>query len=837
MTAPRPEGGAPAIVSHRGMTQERLTEMKGARNMTKLETARPRTGLKRAMKAGALSAGLMLLAAGAACSSPEQRVERYTQSGLAFLEEGDLGRANVQFQNALKIDEEHIPALLGLVDLAEERQDFRAMFGVLQRIVRLEPENVEAQLKLGKLYLIGSDEQAALESADTALELAPESPDAMAFKAAVLMKLEDAAGAVDLAKKALELDPNNVEAVTVIITDHVRSRDNQAALAEIDAALERDQNVAVLHLLRLQILMNMGRTDELLAGYDALIQRFPEEAAYRKLYVRELVNRQMFAEAKTQLEEIVRLSPGEIEPVLDVVRLDYRLNGADSATNTFESYVEAAPDNTDLTFRYASFLRQEGDHEAAEAIYNTLARSNEEALVLRARNEIAALRLVQGQRDEAQKIVNEILAKDSMNTEALLKRAGLKIDNADYDGAIADLRTALNNSPESVPAKMLMATAFERKGDIDFARAQLVQAVAESGNAAGPTNLYAQFLIRRGEPARAEQALNDSLAKAPGNLDSLKLLASVQLMRQDWRGAQETAKVIESVREDDSAVGRILGAASAGLGDHAGAIDALAEVNARSPLDARPLAVLVRSYLSAERGDEAVDLLESMIEADKDNYDARMLLARAHETQGDRRRMEETLKAAVAATPTRAEAREALYRYYVASQRRDEARQVIEEGLAAAPDNDGLKMLQADLMIASDRKEEAIAVYEDVLRRRPNDQLAANNYASLVNELREDETSRARALEYAATLKDSQNPYFLDTYGWALYLNGDYEGAVAALEKAAEGAPAMDEIAYHLGAAYLAAGDEAKARETLEPLAAGDGDYAERARARLADGN
>ena len=133
----------------------------------RLTSANPRSRLMSVLAASAF-------ALTAACASPEERVEKYSNDGSEYLAQGELGKANVQFQNALKIDEEHIPSLIGMAQIVEERQDFQNMFGLLQRIIRLDPNQLEAQVKLGKLYLIGSDETEALEYAEKALALDPE---------------------------------------------------------------------------------------------------------------------------------------------------------------------------------------------------------------------------------------------------------------------------------------------------------------------------------------------------------------------------------------------------------------------------------------------------------------------------------------------------------------------------------------------------------------------------------------------------------------------------------------------------------------------------------------
>ena len=88
-------------------------------------------------------------------------------------------------------------------------------------------------------------------------------------------------------------------------------------------------------------------------------------------------------------------------------------------------------------------------------------------------------------------------------------------------------------------------------------------------------------------------------------LDNLKFLAAIRLLQQDWRGAEEVAKVIERVDEQDPVADRILGAAYTGLEDYASAIDALEAANTTAPLASQPLATLVSAYVRADRAADA----------------------------------------------------------------------------------------------------------------------------------------------------------------------------------------------------------------------------------------
>ena len=207
--------------------------------MSKIQTAAMKKQLNQSSRSGWRSArrlgAVIVMCVAAGCSSPEERLEEYSRSGETYLANGDIGRANVQFQNALKINEEHIPALLGLVDIAEQKSDFKSLFGLLHRIIRLDPENIEAQVKIGKLYLVARDETTALEHAENALAINPDDIGAITLMSAIQFKLGDNARAVELARTVLAVDPANPEAVTVIATERTLAGRSEEHTSELQS--------------------------------------------------------------------------------------------------------------------------------------------------------------------------------------------------------------------------------------------------------------------------------------------------------------------------------------------------------------------------------------------------------------------------------------------------------------------------------------------------------------------------------------------------------------------------------------------------------------------------
>ncbi|MFN0024849.1 MAG: tetratricopeptide repeat protein [Parvularculaceae bacterium] len=755
------------------------------------------------------------------CSSPEQRIAKYTKSGEKFLADGKLGMANVQYLNALKIDEQNVAALTGLTKIAEKKGDYNQMFGLLQRLYRIDPKNVRVRLDMAKLYLLGNEAASALDLADPVIAEDPKNAEALAVKAAILFRLENSAEAIVLARQALAIDPTVSDAVAVLASERVKEKDFEGALAFLDEALAREDAAPVLQLLRVQVLTSLGRTDDVNGAYDLLVKSDPEDANYRRLYVTSLIEQGKLEESRAQLVEIARLLPKQNEAKLDIVRLDYRIGGREKAEATFKATIAENPDEVDLKFAYGAFLREEKDAAAAERVYAEIAGRKGAELdeVLRAKNEIAAIRIGDGKRAEAEAIVAEILADDPQDTGALTKRAGFKIDGGDIDGAIADLRLVVNDSPDSWPARLLLAAAFEAKGDLNVAESEFALAVEKAKRAGRPSQLFARYLIRHDKRDRAIKVLTDSLSVDPVSEENLKLLAALRLDAQDWRGAEEAAKALAEVNKNDAIIGNILGAAYAGLKDYTGAIEVLTKEHQQRPLSARPLANLVQVYIDAGRVEDAEKFLQETIAKNTSSYDARVLLAQIERQSGKSAQAIETLRGAVSSEPLRPEAYEAMYGVYALEARRQEAGAIIEQAVSALPDNDGLQILKADHLIAERRYDEAIAIYDTILARRPNDLIVANNLASLLLE-RDDAASIARANTVAATLKDAENPYFVDTYGWALFRAGDKAAGIAALEKAAAAAPGVIDIRYHLGVALVETGEADRGRKELEAVVA-----------------
>src|SRR6185503_8969772 len=147
---------------------------------------------------------------------------------------------------------------------------------------------------------------------------------------------------------------------------------------------------------------------------------------------------------------------------------------------------------------------------------------------------IAQIYLGKGNVAAAEPVISEVLAADRRNIIALRLRASIKINKGEIDGAIADLREALNDQPKSIELLMLMAMAYERGGKPELAERQYADAYKASNLDPAVALRYVAFLKRRGDLSHAEDILVDVAARVPSNVQVLSSLAQVRLSRQNW---------------------------------------------------------------------------------------------------------------------------------------------------------------------------------------------------------------------------------------------------------------------------------------------------------------
>jgi cellulose synthase operon protein C len=763
----------------------------------------------------------------AACSSPEERAQAHHERGAEYLQDGDHTRAMLEFRNAVKLDERHSEAWFGIALVEEQNQNWRAVANALQHVIELDTGHVEARMKLARLHLAGGDIEKALELANAANQLKPDDSEILALTGAVLLRLNDRAGATSNAERALAIDRDNPDPYAVLAADAMLDENTAAALRMVERGLIADPQNTGLLLFKLKIHEQENDVQNAEAVMRRLIVVNPDKKDIRRGLVAFLLEHDRTDDAETEMRNLVAASPGDAAAALELVRFIHAQKGTDAARHELDRLMDAHPEVVDYELATARLeLSRSRPDAATDLLQGIIARGAPDEDVQRARLLLAEMKSQSGEPEAAAALVAEVLAADGRNADALALRARLRLQAGDYESATADLRAALNEAPQSVELHQLLAKAFERQGNVDLANDNYVQAVRAANYAPAAALDYARFLTGRGELARADAILSESLARVPNSTEVLAALGQIRLRQRDWVGAQEAAELLKKLGDRSGASGQILGAALLGQQKFDQSIETLKDAYAATPQAVRPLYSLVSAYVRAGNLDEAESFLASMLEASPDNADAHVLRGLLHALNDEPADAAAAYDLAIERQPANPVGYRALAQHLIAGDRIEEAEAVLLRGREQAPGDLGLDLFYAGLLERKPDPEGALGVYEDMLRKRPDGLILINNVASLMSQHKTDEASLERAYQLALRLRDVDMPHFKDTLGWVHYRRGEYRAAADYLEAAVEGLPDHPQVRYHLARTYAALErhDDAKAQFARAAELVGDDD-------------
>jgi tetratricopeptide (TPR) repeat protein len=773
-----------------------------------------RQSLRTAIRGAAF--GLLVLQL-AGCSSSEQKAQSYYEHGKELLAAKDYQRAEIELRNAVKYNKNLLPAWQSLAQVEELTHNWNALVPALRTVLELDPKDLTARLKLARLLLAGEAVDDALRLVNDAKEGDNQNPDLLALKAAILLKLKDSEGAVREAEAALKIDPANTGAMIVLAGNAWSRGDAKAALDilnNLPAAQQDEVGVALFKLSILEKTQDLPHAETLL---QKLVNLYPKEINFKKELIRLYLSQRRYDDAEKEQRAVVAADPKNSVAQLDLVRLLNTTKGAAAAQQELMALINAGGDVFPYQLALAQLEFTQGKADEAEAMLKKLISdggTSEHAAT--AKIALAEIYLRQKKAEPAEKLANEVIGADARRTNALKLRAAIRLDRGQLEGAISDLRQALNDQPRATDLMLMLALAYERSGSIDLAEKEFADGMRVSNFNPTVSLNYVTFLQRRGSAAHAEDVLVDLASRWPNNVEVLSALAQIRLARQEWAGAQEVAEALKRIGTNTTLADELLGAALAGQKKYGEGIVALQSAYASAPSAVQPMYALVSTYVRAGKIDEATAFLQSVLKANPSNAEAYVLLAAVQLNNKTPDLAKKSLMTAIEKQPKKAIGYKALADFYVSQRNDAEALKVARAGLSEVPDSFALGLVLGDVLGRTGDYEGAISENEALLAKDPNSLVAANNVASLLSDHRTDKASLQRAESIAAALHKSPLPQFKDTIGWIDYLQGNYKPALPLLEEAAAGLPNSAMVHYHLAMAYLSAGQADKASEQFK---------------------
>nr|MDJ0860543.1 tetratricopeptide repeat protein [Dinoroseobacter sp.] len=750
----------------------------------------------------------------AACDSAEERAEKHFQNAVELIEGGDVTRGMIELRNALQLDDAHRDARWLFAEQLLAQGRTQEAFGQFLNVAERFPEEAEPRIIVAELALDSRQWELVERHGARAVELSPNDQRVVIIDAS--LKFRDAVRSGDaqarrdvvlLVEELFEKFPENSALPAILIEHYAIESDYESALEIANRGLEAQPQNVELHLARLNITETLGEIDALEGYLVELNERFPDERDYQQMMIRYFGLRGEVEKAEAFLREIASPLDDDLTEYTSLVVFLRDTQGNDAALAELDAGLQARPDDPTLSALRATLLFDSGEREKGIADLEQLLQSEDlGSEALRIKISLARMLLATENEVGARKLVEEVLAEDALQTEAVKLQANWMILDDRSTDAINILRRALDSEPEDAELMTLMAQAHARNGDADISRDLLSLAAETSGFAPEESIRYARALIAVEEYATAETTLIYSLRARPDTPSVLAVLAEVYLLTKDWPRAEQVEETLrrldtrETLEIADSLRIEL-------LRQRQGTEEALSFLEDQLETgrgDNRALSALIGGYIQSGDLDSARNTLNAAFAENPGDPQLKLLESSLLLADGDLDGAEEIYRALLADYPNNEQLWIGLMRVVAAQQDPQEVARVLDQGLEQLPDAPNLLWAKASQLERALDIDGAIEVYEKLYDLGSNSVVAANNLASLLATYRADDPeSVERAYAIARRLRGTENPAFQDTYGWIAYLRGDYEEAVTYLEPAAQALASDPVVQYHLGMLYL----------------------------------
>jgi putative PEP-CTERM system TPR-repeat lipoprotein len=459
--------------------------------------------------------------------------------------------------------------------------------------------------------------------------------------------------------------------------------------------------------------------------------------------------------------------------------------------------IRAAQGNTPVVRNLEGLLKlAQIDPDGAGAVFTAILKDDPDFTP--AKVNLARVGIMQGQRDEAGKLLSEILGKYPASEPALSVYLGLALQDGKTSDAIAALGRARDTAPDDVRLTIALAELYARSGDTGKAFALLDPtrgASAQNANAQKVPLLTARSQIEAslGLSDQARNSYRELLAIEPNALDARLKLVALLVQAKDYEAARNLIQ--EGLR--------------------------------LSPRNYQLLAAYVEADMKAGGIDAALATADRLQKQNQDFAPARALRGDASMVAGRFEDAAQSYAAELNAAPSPFLLMR-LAAAYTSAGAPDKAAEALRLWMAQHPDDIDVAQALAGLDITANRLDQAEANLKIVLEKRPRDPVALNNLAWIYQQKGD---ARAQPLARIAYLL-LPNQQTADTLGWILTTQGSQQTGLMLLRQATSHGAADPNITYHLAVALQKNGQRDEAIKLLTPLVSGEANFAEKRGAR-----
>lgn len=729
-------------------------------------------------RALALSA-LAILLAGGCSKDPETVLQEHIARGDEYAAKKEFQEAIIEYRVALQDNPRSFAAHFKLGEAYAAISDVRNALPEYIRAADLDPDNIDAQLKAGNLLLLARKYDEAKARARETLKRHPDHAGALLMLGNALAGLRSFDEAVAANERATSLDPKRSGLFLNLGALQFISGNKAEAEAAYLKAVQTEPNSPDTHLGLATFYWALGR----------------------------------LGDAERSMLTALAIDPNYVATNRQLASL-YQAAGRRGQAEVYLKKVVAVAGDLGSKVSLSDYYVSVGRVPEAIAILEKL--TSEKGAFAPVKIRIALIDYVNGRRSEASKQLDEVIAREPKNSDALAIKAHILLGERKLQEALAAADAAILADQSGTRAHFARGKVMLALGRTDDARKSFREVIRLDPRAGEADIELAQVSLRAREIDSAIAFADQAVAIMPGDVDARLVLARTLMVRDsDMPRADAQIRALSQAFPASAEVHAVRGELALAKGDTATATQAFERALALNPASWGSLTQLVTMDVKAKRLANARVRVDAALAKAPTAPEALLLAAKTYAANGNSQVAEKYLKRAIELDTSNLEAYTTLAALYLIDRRlgdaRDEFIQIAqrEPGSVAPPTMVGI------IAEAQGDRTTAAEWYDKALRIDPRAAPAANNLAWIYAQ-RGENLDAALQLAQTAYAALPGVPEVSDTLGWVYYKKDLPSLALPMMLRTIELDRDNPQYQFHLGMLYAKNGEDNKARAALQ---------------------
>ncbi len=676
--------------------------------------------------------------------------------------------------------------------------------------VEATPQAGDIHLALAETYLKVADLQHSVQSYIRAADLLPDRLDVQLKTGTLLL----AGGRFDDAKvraeRAVKIAPNDVEAHVLLANAWAGLRNPDAALTQIEEALALDPKRGATYTSLANIEIGRGRSEAAEQAFKRAIELDDQSAAAHLAAGNFYWASGRMADAERELTRGLTLQPGNVI-VREILAAFYTASNRPAEVEVQLKKLFELTGTPQSGLALVDFYLNRNDLTNARALLATLksrADTKNQAEV-----RLASIDHAAGQTSKAYTQLDEVLANDDNNLDALLAKSSMLLTDRRIDDALAAATLATQTHADSAAAFYAVGKAQTARRQVDAAIAAYDTASRLNPRAAAPKVALAELHLVAGRPQTSLGFAQDVLRAEPENPDARLSLAKGYIASGDLARAKNELEQL-SVKYPKSAAILVQQGIILAHQKDAAARQYFEQALQLEPENTQAMSGLVALDLAGKKPEEARAKIDTYLARPNPSADLLMLSARTAFATGDQKTAEGLFRRVIEKDPAYLQAYVALGQLYIVQNKLDSALAEFENLAKRDPRPVAPLTFAGIILQAQGKTKEAQERFERALQIDSSAAVAANNLAWIYSESGGN-LDIALQLARTAHSKLPDTAEVSDTLGFIYYKKGLIPQAVKSLREAVDKDPSNPSYHYHLGLSLAKAGSDAEAAQHL----------------------